>query len=408
MVKTRRRRPAIQATVTATKEILLQCFVEANQKCHWNTRMIEAINSLEYSGHVVPTTILVRSSANHLNVLRTAWARRTIRSPVGFRIQLLGMISTACYSLPYSCVCAYTNAIATLKTWCEVEELVAQPIQQGQFSPLSDSICWSIHSLTSSGEEAFVDSIIRSLSSAFPSMCIPPKELVYATLEKLIREQKIYQTPSGYYIVTPEVCVFMNSRSSTPAYSSSWCLNEKRGCYGSAACLNENEDRWTRKLTRHSSMRIIRKPEYAPRPHMGARSLSFRLSKCNSLFDSDKELSDEEPVVETSTQTDEISDTNKRKKRWFSRRWFSFRRLIRKQPEIHNIPPDACYTDSSSGYSSESPRRLARCSSPASSVSAIYASIGNRTASFSQQIVPVNKFDKFGDIEQIACRLSSD
>ncbi|CAL8113854.1 unnamed protein product [Orchesella dallaii] len=361
---------------------LFKCFREANSKCHWNLGMIEAISSLEYAGHVVPTTILVQCSSKHLNVIRTAWARRTLKPPDGYTIQLMG----------------------------EMEELVADPIQQGQFSPLSDSICWSIYELTSSGQEAFVDSIMNSLSNGFPSMCIPPKELVYQTLEKLIRDQKIYQTSSGYYIVTPEVCVFMNSRSTTPAYSSAYSLsqNEKRVCYGSAACVFDEENVMYRKskLTRHNSMKVIRNT-YVSRPHMGARSLSFRLSKCNSLFDSDKEFSDnEETALQTSTLTDGQTQTelNKTKKRWFSGRWFSLRRLIppRKQESRRGD------TDSSSGYSSESSKQ--RCSSPASSVSAIYASIGNRTAadySINTNCSPINKFDQYGDIEQQQNQLSS-
>jgi len=34
----------------------------------------------------------------------------------------------------------------------EIEEVIADPIQKGQFSPLSDSLCWAILELTSLGQ----------------------------------------------------------------------------------------------------------------------------------------------------------------------------------------------------------------------------------------------------------------
>jgi len=33
----------------------------------------------------------------------------------------------------------------------EIEELIADPIEKSHFIPLSDSLCWAIHELTSSG-----------------------------------------------------------------------------------------------------------------------------------------------------------------------------------------------------------------------------------------------------------------
>jgi hypothetical protein len=33
----------------------------------------------------------------------------------------------------------------------DVEEMIAEPINQGQFAPLSDSLCWIIQELTGAG-----------------------------------------------------------------------------------------------------------------------------------------------------------------------------------------------------------------------------------------------------------------
>jgi len=42
-------------------------------------------------------------------------------------------------------------------------------------------------------------------------MSCPSRELVFQTLEKLIRERKIYQTANGYFVVTPDTFRFMTS-----------------------------------------------------------------------------------------------------------------------------------------------------------------------------------------------------
>ena len=65
-----------------------------------------------------------------------------------------------------------------------------------------------------SGQEAFVDNIISALAQSFTAMKSPSRELVYQTLEKLIQEQKIYQTSRGYFVVTPDTYRFMNAGSS--------------------------------------------------------------------------------------------------------------------------------------------------------------------------------------------------
>lgn len=76
-------------------------------------------------------------------------------------------------------------------------------------------------SSTSSGQEAFVDSILTALTTAFPTMIIPNRELVYQTLEKLIKDRKVYQTASGYFVVTPDTFRYMISSSPLPQPRSS-------------------------------------------------------------------------------------------------------------------------------------------------------------------------------------------
>ncbi len=56
-----------------------------------------------------------------------------------------------------------------------------------------------------------MESILLALSSAFPTMAHPCREVVYQTLEKLIRERKVYQTSHGYFVITPETFRYMSS-----------------------------------------------------------------------------------------------------------------------------------------------------------------------------------------------------
>lgn len=52
---------------------------------------------------------------------------------------------------------------------------------------------------------------MSALQLAFPAMSCPSRELVFQTLEKLIKERKVYQTSRGYFVVTPEIFRYMVS-----------------------------------------------------------------------------------------------------------------------------------------------------------------------------------------------------
>lgn len=56
----------------------------------------------------------------------------------------------------------------------------------------------------SSGQSAYVDGILGELGSSFPGTVLPPKELLYEVLERLIQNKKVTQTPKGYFITGTE------------------------------------------------------------------------------------------------------------------------------------------------------------------------------------------------------------
>lgn len=69
---------------------LFKSFVRENSQCFWNQCLVQCVQSLEYRGYIVPTTILVSGGEYSLDVVRSAWARRGLRPPVGYDILRLG------------------------------------------------------------------------------------------------------------------------------------------------------------------------------------------------------------------------------------------------------------------------------------------------------------------------------
>ena len=86
----------------------------------------------------------------------------------------------------------------------DIDDCIVTPIQQTQFTPLTEAICDVIMDLTSHGQSATLDTIKKILASRFPHMQQPSNDIVYDTLSQLQQERKIYQTAKGYFIVTPE------------------------------------------------------------------------------------------------------------------------------------------------------------------------------------------------------------
>lgn len=78
------------------------------------------------------------------------------------------------------------------------------PIQQTQFTPLTEAICDVIMDISSRGHSATLEIIKKHLAVRFSHMQQPSSEIIYDTLVQLQQERKIYQTAKGYFIVTPE------------------------------------------------------------------------------------------------------------------------------------------------------------------------------------------------------------
>ncbi|XP_074027214.1 stork-head domain-containing protein knockout [Leptinotarsa decemlineata] len=156
--------------------LLFQGLLSSNSVCWWNNGLNGATKSLVYHGYVNPGALLVGSEPCALEILRNAWARRVLQPPPGYQIVALE----------------------------DVEHCATAPVTQTQWTPLPEAVCSVILRLSSQGRPAGIETIRESLILAFPHVSPPSEQAMYDTLVQLMKERKLYNTSSGYFIVTPE------------------------------------------------------------------------------------------------------------------------------------------------------------------------------------------------------------
>lgn len=156
--------------------MIFQNFLAANSQCWWNTPLTAATRALKYAGHVAPGMLLVTAEPCALEILRGAYARSVLKPPATYTISSVG----------------------------DIDDCIVTPIQQTQFTPLTEAICDVIMDVTSRGQSATLETIKKHLAIRFSHMQQPSNDIIYDTLVQLQQERKIYQTAKGYFIVTPE------------------------------------------------------------------------------------------------------------------------------------------------------------------------------------------------------------
>ncbi|XP_028815395.1 storkhead-box protein 2 isoform X2 [Denticeps clupeoides] len=102
----------------------------------------------------------------------------------------------------------------------DVSPISMSPISQSQFIPLGDVLCLAISAMNSARKTVTQETLIEHLASCFPGVPTPSPEILRHTLNILVRERKIYPTPEGYFIVTPQTYFITPSlvRSSSKWY----------------------------------------------------------------------------------------------------------------------------------------------------------------------------------------------
>ncbi|XP_053734763.1 storkhead-box protein 2-like isoform X5 [Synchiropus splendidus] len=99
------------------------------------------------------------------------------------------------------------------------------PISQSQFIPLGEVLLLAISAMNSAHKPVTQEALTDHLQTCFPGVPTPTEEVLHHTLGMLVRERKIYPTPDGYFIVTPQTYFITPSLIRT---SSKWYHLDER------------------------------------------------------------------------------------------------------------------------------------------------------------------------------------
>ncbi|KAM4621415.1 storkhead-box protein 2-like isoform 2-T2 [Polymixia lowei] len=109
----------------------------------------------------------------------------------------------------------------------DVSPISMSPISQSQFIPLGEVLLLAISAMNSAHKPVTQEALTEHLQTCFPGVPTPTEEVLHHTLSMLVRERKIYPTPDGYFIVTPQTYFITPSLIRT---SSKWYhLDERSG-----------------------------------------------------------------------------------------------------------------------------------------------------------------------------------
>ncbi|XP_051939412.1 storkhead-box protein 2 isoform X2 [Hippocampus zosterae] len=86
----------------------------------------------------------------------------------------------------------------------DVSPISMSPISQSQFIPLGEILCLAISAMNAAHKPVSQEALAEHLAASFPGVPTPSLEVLRHTLNMLVRERKIYPTPEGYFIVTPQ------------------------------------------------------------------------------------------------------------------------------------------------------------------------------------------------------------
>ncbi|XP_075948048.1 storkhead-box protein 2 [Anarhichas minor] len=151
-------------------------FKSVNMQHFWNKALTHALCEMFFLGWIDEHVLLIQGKEVHLQVLRNGWTRRTLKPPQGFAITCIG----------------------------DVSPISMSPISQSQFIPLGEILCLAISAMNSAHKPVNQEALVEHLTASFPGVPTPSSEVLRHTLNMLVRERKIYPTPEGYFIVTPQ------------------------------------------------------------------------------------------------------------------------------------------------------------------------------------------------------------
>ncbi|MED6265146.1 hypothetical protein CHARACLAT_022471 [Characodon lateralis] len=178
-------------------EIFADFKAENSQQHIWNQRITEAVSETFFLGWIDEHVLLIQGKEDHLEVLREGWMRRSLNPPRGFTIRCLG----------------------------DVSPISMSPISQSQFIPLGEVLLLAVSAMNSAHKSVTHEALTEHLQTCFPGVPTPTEEALHHTLSLLVRERKIYPTPDGYFIATPQTYYITPSLIRT---SSKWYHLDER------------------------------------------------------------------------------------------------------------------------------------------------------------------------------------
>ncbi|XP_026185801.1 storkhead-box protein 2-like isoform X2 [Mastacembelus armatus] len=107
----------------------------------------------------------------------------------------------------------------------DVSPISMSPISQSQFIPLGEVLLLAISAMNSAHKPVTQEALTEHLQTCFPGVPTPTEEVLRQTLSMLVRERKIYPTPDGFFIVTPQTYFITPSLVRT---SSKWYHLDER------------------------------------------------------------------------------------------------------------------------------------------------------------------------------------
>ncbi|XP_061535396.1 storkhead-box protein 2 isoform X1 [Phycodurus eques] len=209
-------------------------FKATNMRHFWNQALTRALVEVFFLGWLQEHVLLISGREDHLQVLRNGWTRRTLKAPPGFHITSIG----------------------------DVSPISMSPISQSQFIPLGEILCLAVSAMNAAHKPVSQEALVEHLTASFPGVPTPSLEVLRHTLNMLVRERKIYPTPEGYFIVTPQTYFItpslirsnnkwyhlddrLQERQAHPQLQSQQCTSPKSGNVtpSTPGCLSERPSR---------------------------------------------------------------------------------------------------------------------------------------------------------------------
>ena len=71
-------------------KVMFEEFQKVNSKCFWNPHLEESMRGVTFAGWLEPCSLLITGRDIYLETLKSAWAKKVLRPPVGYHMFSVG------------------------------------------------------------------------------------------------------------------------------------------------------------------------------------------------------------------------------------------------------------------------------------------------------------------------------